>query len=86
MKFSELSNSLPTDTTFGMSKFKASAEDKFGVAEMLGFVIQRVENIMGKGENASNLPFLLFYTFKIEVQVFRKNSSVVCKFFEIGPV
>ena len=43
-----------------MSKFKASADDKFGVAEIMGFVFERVENIVGKGENAGYQHFLLF--------------------------
>ena len=50
-----------------MSKFKASADDKFGVAEMMGFVFERVENIVGKGKNASYQHFLLF------IQYFQKN-------------
>ena len=45
-------SSLPNDTILGMSNFKASADDKFGVAEIMGFVFEWVENIVGKGENA----------------------------------
>ena len=44
--------SLLNDTILGMSKFKASADDKFVVAEKMGFVFERVENIVEKGENA----------------------------------
>ena len=43
-----------------MSKFIASADNKFGVAEIMGFVFERVENIVGKGENAGYQHFLLF--------------------------
>ena len=43
-----------------MSKFKASAEDKFGVAEIMEFVFEWVKNIVGKGENAGHQHFLLF--------------------------
>ena len=53
-------NSLPNDTILGMSKFKAIADDKFGMAEIIGFVFERVENIVGKGENAGCQRFLLF--------------------------
>ena len=44
-------NSLPNDTFFWMSKFKTNADDKFGVADMMEFVFERVENV-GKGEDA----------------------------------
>ena len=43
-----------------MPKFKASTDDKFGLAEIMGFVFERVENIVGKGENAGYQHFLLF--------------------------
>ena len=43
-----------------MFKFKASADDKLGVTEIMGFVFERVENIVGKGENAGYQHFLLF--------------------------
>ena len=47
-----------------MSEFKASADDKFGVAKIVGFVFERVENIMGKGENTGYQHFLLFLVVK----------------------
>ena len=50
-----------------MSKFKASAV-VFGVAEIMGFVFERVENIVGKKENAGYQHFLLF------LQCFQKAS------------
>ena len=42
------------------SKFKARAEDKLNVTKILNFVLGRVENILGKGENTGNQHFLLF--------------------------
>ena len=45
----KLINSFPNDTILGMSKFKANADDKYGVAEIMGFAFERVENIVGKG-------------------------------------
>ena len=39
---------------------KALADDKMNVTEKLKFVLGRVENIMGKGENAGYQHFLLF--------------------------
>ena len=59
---------LPNDTILGMSKFKANPDDKFGVAEIMGFVFERVENIVGKGENAGYQYFLIF------LQCFQKGS------------
>ena len=43
-----------------MSKVKASADNKFVVTEQMGFVFERVENIVGKEENAGYQHFLLF--------------------------
>ena len=36
------------------SKLKASADDKKNVYQKLKFVLRRVENIVGKGENAGS--------------------------------
>ena len=63
-------NSFPNNTILGISKFKAS--DKFGVAEIIGFAFERVENIVGKGENAGYQHFLLF------LQCFQKASNLGC--------
>ena len=43
-------NSLPKDKFLDWSKLKAFADNKSNVAEK--FVLGRVENIVGKGENA----------------------------------
>ena len=51
-----------------MSKFKASADDKFGVAEKIRCVFERVENTVGIGQNAGYQYFLLFQ------QCFQKAS------------
>ena len=40
---------------------KASADDKINVTEKLKFDLERVENIMGKGENAGYQHFHLFH-------------------------
>ena len=45
-------NSLPNGKILHWSKFKTFADDKFKVAKMMIFVLDRVENIVGKGENA----------------------------------
>ena len=53
-------NPLQNDKSSDWSKFKAHAEDKINVSQNLNFVLERVENISGKGENAGYQHFLLF--------------------------
>ena len=48
------------DNILGLSKSKASADDKVKVTETLKFDLGRVENIVGKGENAGYQHFVLF--------------------------
>ena len=43
-----------------MSELKALEEDKLKEAEILKFVLEKVDNIVGKGQNASNLHFIGF--------------------------
>ena len=54
------SNTLPDDKNLDQAKSKAFADDKINVTEKLKFVFGRVENIVGKGENAGHQCFLLF--------------------------
>ena len=53
-------NSLPNDKFLDWSKLKAFRDDKTNVNRKLKFVFGRVENIVGKGENAGYQHFLLF--------------------------
>ena len=53
-------NSLPNDNFLDYTIFKAFADDKPNLAKMMTFVFNRVENFMGKGENAGYQHFLLF--------------------------
>ena len=53
-------NSLPYDKILDLSKFKVFADDNLNVYQNLKFALGRVENIAGKGENASYQHFLLF--------------------------
>ena len=53
-------NSLPNDKILDVTKLKAFADDKLNVARMMIFVLDRVENTVGKGENAGCQHFLLF--------------------------
>ena len=62
-------NSSPKDKILNWTKFKAFADDKINVSEKLKFMLGRVENIVGKGENASYHHFLLF------PQYFQKASQ-----------
>ena len=55
-----LFNTLPNDKILDWSKFKAFADDNIDVTQKLKFVLEMVENIVGKGENAGYQHFLLF--------------------------
>ena len=55
-------NSLPDDKILDLSKFKAFADNKLITTQKLKFVHGRVENIVGKGENAGYQHFFLFPT------------------------
>ena len=51
---------LPNDKTLDKSKLKAFADDKINVTKKLNFKLERVEIIVGKGENGDYQHFLLF--------------------------
>ena len=53
-------NFLPDDKILDWSKLKAFADEKINETEKMKFVFGRVENIVGKGENAGYQHFLLF--------------------------
>ena len=53
-------NPLPNDKNLDLSKLKPFADDKINVKEKLKLSLERVENIVGKGENAVYQHFLLF--------------------------
>ena len=55
-----LFNSLPNDIILDWSKLKPFADNKIDVNKNLKFVLGRVENIVGKGENTGYQHFLLF--------------------------
>ena len=55
-----LFKTLPHYKILGQSKLKVFAGDKINVAEKFWFILERVENIVGKGENAGHQHFLLF--------------------------
>ena len=51
-------NSLPIDKILDWSKMKDFTDNKIHVTEKLKFVLGRVENIVGKGENAGYHHFI----------------------------
>ena len=63
-------NFLRNNKILDWSKLKAFADDKLNVAEMIISLYDRVENIVGKGENAGYQHFLLF------LQCFHKASFI----------
>ena len=71
-------NSLPNDTILDLSKSKVFADDNSNVYQKLKLALGRVENIVGKGENAGYQHFLLF------PQCFQNPSS--SGLFKVGIV
>ena len=63
-------NSLPNEKNLDRSKFKEFADNNSNVNQIVKFALGRVENIVGKGENAGNQHFLLFS------QCFEKATSL----------
>ena len=53
-------NPLPDDKILGLSKLKAFADDKLNVTHNIKVVFLRIENIVGKEENAGYQHYLLF--------------------------
>ena len=53
-------NPLPNDKFSDLSKLTELADDKINVTEKFKFLMGRVENSVGKGENAGYQHFLLF--------------------------
>ena len=58
-----LINPSANDKILKQSKLKTFAEGKINLTEKLKFAFGRVENIVGKGENAGYQHFLLFPQF-----------------------
>ena len=67
-------NSLLNDKIVDLYKSKAFAEDNLNVYQKLKFALERVENIVGTGENAG-YDFLQF-TFTIKFFVVEKPGFV----------
>ena len=78
VSFNDIVNSLPNDKILDWSRLKAFADDKLNLIEKLKFVLERAENIVGKGENAGYQHFLLF------LQFFQKASFT--EWLKVGSV
>ena len=53
-------NPLPDDKILALSKLKAFVDDQLNVTQNIESIFHKLENIVGKGENAGNQHFLLF--------------------------
>ena len=62
---------FPNDKILDLTKSKAFADNKINLNERLKLVLGKVENIVGKGENAGYQHFLFF------PQCFQKPSFMV---------
>ena len=69
-------NSLTNDKFLDWSKVKSLADDKINVTEKFKFVLGRVENIMGKEENADS-PFPIMFSKGLFVRVIKSRDCVV---------
>ena len=70
----EKAKTLPNDKILNLSKFKAFADDNINVTQKEKVVFGRVENIVGKAENAGDQ-----FQFDFEIDV-RFNSFLNDKF------
>ena len=69
LKIGTFYNPLPDDKILGLPKLKAFADDKLIVTQNIKVAFHRIENIVGKEENAGYQYFLLF------LQCFQKAFS-----------
>ena len=73
-------NSLPKEKILDLSKLKTFADDNLNVYQKLKFALGRVENIVGKEENAGYQRFLPFHNvFKRLLPLERKKSGLYGK-------
>ena len=74
----EVFNPFPNDKILDLTELKAFADNKLNVTKLMSSLYDRVENTVGKGENADYQHFLLFS------QYFLKPSSL--RSFKVGIV
>ena len=85
-------NALPNDKILDLTKFKAFADNKTILIKKLKFIWERVENTVGKGENAGYQHFLLLLqcfqklsfpeVFKVGLCGKELSLIVICKYFQ----
>ena len=63
---------------------RAFANSKLHVAQVMKFVSKKVENIMGKGENAVNQYFLLFSKCFQKASFFTVVKALECLYERVG--
>ena len=80
-------NPLPNDKILDVTKLKAFADDKLNFARMMISHVDRVENTVGKGENAGYQHFLTVFSkafflrvVKSRDWVLRVNKTSLCLF------
>ena len=71
-------NCLPNDTIVEVTKLKAFADDMLNMAKMMISLFDRVENTVGKGENACYQHFFIFPTAFSKPFFFRVVKSRNC--------
>ena len=69
-------NPLSDDKILGLSKVKAFADDKRNVSQNIKAVFHRIENIVGKEENAGYQHFLIF-PHNVFIKAFSSSASKV---------
>ena len=71
---------LPDDKILGLPKLKAFADDKLNVTQNVKYVFHRIENIVGKEENAvTSIFFFSHHVFKRLFPPVRQKSSLCGK-------
>ena len=55
-------NPFPNDKNLDLTKFKAFSGDKSNFPKIMTLLPDKVENMVGRGENAGYQHFLLFHT------------------------
>ena len=73
-----MTHSFPNNKILNWSKLKAFADDTLKVAKMMISLNDRVENTVGKGENAGYQHFLLFQQCFSKAFLFRVVKSRDC--------
>ena len=68
---------LPDDKILGFPKLKAFEDDKLNVTQNIKIMFHRIQNIVGKEENASYQHFLLFPQFFQKVFFFSASKVVI---------